>query len=389
MAVAIGHRRTGNAAVPPLIAHIIYRLDVGGLENGIVNLINAMPASHYRHVIICLTEYTDFRQRIRRPGVEVHALNKRDGKDLGVYVRLFRLLRALRPDIVHTRNLATVDCQLIAALAGVPARVHGEHGWDVIDVDGTNRKYNMLRRFMRRFVQRYIPLSVELSDWLKDTVRVRPERIARIYNGVDSDRFSPGGHELLDPARPIVIGTVGRMQTVKDQPTLARAFVQLTKNFPGMANRLRLTMVGDGELRKEVERIVGDAGLSALTILPGARPDVADQLRAIDIFVLPSTAEGISNTILEAMATGLPVVATRVGGNVELVAEGETGMLVPPSDPDALARAIGAYLQDPALARRHGAAGRERVLQDFSMSRMLRCYLDVYDGLLTARRAAA
>lgn len=378
-----------RSPVPPLIAHIIYRLDVGGLENGVVNLINAMPADRFRHAIICLTDYSDFRKRIRRPDVQVFALRKRDGKDFGVYARLFRLLRSLGPDIVHTRNLATLDCQFVAALAGVPGRVHGEHGWDVIDVDGTNRKYNLLRRFMRRFVRRYVPLSVELEEWLRKTVRVRPERIARIYNGVNTERFAPAQREILAAGQPIVIGTVGRMQTVKDQPVLARAFVRLNELFPAMRGHLRLTMIGDGSLRQEVERVIEQAGLQQQVSLPGAREDVPEQLRAMDIFVLPSIAEGISNTILEAMATGLPVVATRVGGNAELVVEGETGLLVPPSDTDALAKAIGVYVADPALARRHGAAGRNRVLRDFSMERMLDRYLAVYDDLVSVRPVAA
>lgn len=389
MAITLALRGSSDRTVPPLIVHIIYRLDVGGLENGVVNLINAMPADRFRHAIICLTDYSDFRKRIRRPDVQVFALRKRDGKDLGVYVRLFRLLRSLRPDIVHTRNLATLDCQFVAAVAGVPGRVHGEHGWDVIDVDGTNRKYNLLRRFMRRFVQRYIPLSVELDEWLRNTVRVRPERITRIYNGVNTERFAPAPREILASGQPTVIGTVGRMQTVKDQPALARAFVRLHELFPAMRGRLRLTMIGDGSLRQDVERVIEQAGLQQQASLPGAREDLPEQLRAMDIFVLPSIAEGISNTILEAMASGLPVVATRVGGNAELVVEGETGFLVPPSDTEALAKAIGIYLTDPGLARRHGAAGRNRVLRDFSMERMLGRYLAVYDDLLSLRRVVA
>jgi sugar transferase (PEP-CTERM/EpsH1 system associated) len=389
MALTLALRGGGNGNASPLIAHIIYRLDVGGLENGVVNLINAMPAERFRHAIICLTDFSDFRKRIRRPDVQVFALKKRDGKDLGSYWRLFRLLRSLAPEIVHTRNLATLDYQVVAALASVPGRIHGEHGWDMIDLDGTNRKYNLLRRFMRLFVLRYIPLSVELDGWLRETVHVSPERITRIYNGVNTERFAPARRELLAPDRPIVIGTVGRMQTVKDQPTLARAFVRLNEMFPSLRGRLRLTMIGDGALRKDVQRVIEQAGLQQQVNLPGACEDVPGQLRAMDIFVLPSIAEGISNTILEAMATGLPVVATRVGGNAELVVEGETGLLAPPSDPDALAKAIGMYVADPALARRHGAAGRNRVLRDFSMDRMLRRYLAVYDEVLTGRRVAA
>lgn len=139
-----------NSSRPPLVAHIIHRLDVGGLENGLVNIINRTPPERYRHAIICMIDYNPaFRARIRREGVECHALHKREGKDLGVYFRLRRLLSELRPDIVHTRNLSALEAQLPAWLAGVRCRVHGEHGRDVHDIDGRNRKYNLLRRALR------------------------------------------------------------------------------------------------------------------------------------------------------------------------------------------------------------------------------------------------
>ena len=138
-----GARTNGTV---PLIAHVIFRLDIGGLENGLVNLINHMPESRYRHAIICLQNYTDFRLRIRREDVPVFALNKAEGKDFHLYSQLWHLLRNIKPHIVHTRNLAALDCQFVAALAGVRARVHGEHGWDMMDLHGSNFKYNLLRR---------------------------------------------------------------------------------------------------------------------------------------------------------------------------------------------------------------------------------------------------
>ena len=113
---------------PPLIAHVIYRFGIGGLENGLVNLINNMPAGRYRHAIICLTDYTDFRNRLKSQDIPVIAVHKRDGKDFSAYVRLWKIFRKLRPDFVHTRNLGTVDVAIPAALAGVRYRIHGEHG---------------------------------------------------------------------------------------------------------------------------------------------------------------------------------------------------------------------------------------------------------------------
>lgn len=371
----------------PLIVHIIHRLDVGGLENGLVNLINRTP--QYRHAVICMTDYTEFSRRITHDAVTLYALDKREGKDFGAYVRLWGLLRRLRPNIVHTRNLAALEGQLPAALAGVPGRVHGEHGWDMHDLDGGNRKYRWLRRVYRLWVQRYIPLSRELERYLTQQIKVEAGKIVQIYNGVDTIRFHPGeaGREALPevgfaPPGTVVIGTVGRMQAVKDPLNLVRAFLHLLNREPSARQRLRLVMVGDGPLRREAQGLLEREGAADLAWLPGARDDIPQLLRGMDVFVLPSRAEGISNTILEAMACALPVVATRVGGNAELIAEGATGMLAPPADPVALAEAIAPYLTDPALRQRHGRAGRERVEQTFSIDSMVNKYVEVYESVL-------
>jgi len=373
----------------PLIAHIIFRLDVGGLENGVVNLINRTP--QYRHAVICMTEYTDFSRRITHDAVALYALHKRQGHDFGVYLRLWRILRRLRPAIVHTRNLAALEAQLPAFLAGVPGRVHGEHGWDVQDIDGSNPKYQWLRRFYRYLVQRYIPLSSELERYLRRQVRVAPARIARIYNGVDTARFHPaytGRHDLpvagFAPSDALVIGSVGRMQAVKDPLNLVYAFIELSHREHVGPERLRLAIIGDGPLRREALALLESAGLAERAWLPGARDDVADMLRCMDIFVLPSRAEGISNTILEAMASALPVVGTRVGGNSELIMEDVTGVTIPAADPLALADAIEKYLNDAPLRQQHGQAGRERVEQMFSMEEMVKKYVQVYDSVLAA-----
>ncbi len=384
----------GGAGGAPLIAHIIYRLDTGGLENGVVNLINAIPAERFRHAIICLTGYTEFRRRIRRSNVSVYALDKPPGNSPVTHFKLWRLLRQLRPDIVHTRNLAALEGLLPAALARVPVRIHGEHGRDVGDLDGSSLKGQRLRRLFKPFVHQYIALSKDLERYLLEKIGVPAARVAQLYNGVDTELFHParGGREPLpvhdstptDFASPdaFVIGTVGRMQAVKDQLTLARAFVHLLEIAPQARQRLRLVMVGDGPLRKQVAEILDQAGVGKLVWLAGERDDVPRVMRALDLFVLPSLAEGISNTILEAMASGLPVVATAVGGNPELVDEGRTGALVPSADPQAMAQAMLRYYADAAECRRQGLEARRTAEQDFSMTSMVNSYLAIYDRML-------
>jgi sugar transferase (PEP-CTERM/EpsH1 system associated) len=372
----------------PLIVHVIHRFGIGGLENGVVNLINHMPEERYRHAIVCLQGYTDFRKRLQRENVAIHDMAKRDGHDPGVYWRLFRIFRQLRPAIVHTRNLSAMEVQAVAALAGVPGRVHGEHGRDTYDLHGRNRKYNLLRRLVRPFIGHYIAVSQDLQNWLMSAVGVKRGNISQIYNGVDSIRFRPAQTPRAQLGPPgffdennIVIGSVGRMAAVKDYPNLVQAFLKLLHQAPTLRDRLRLLIVGEGAARDTCLRVMNQHGVGQLAWLPGERSDIPELMAAMDIFVLPSLGEGISNTILEAMATGLPVIATRVGGNPELVQEGITGRLVPPADPDALAQALLEYVRDDDRRHTHGRAAREIIDRQFSIPAMVQDYLSVYDRM--------
>ena len=378
---------------PPLVIHIIHRLGIGGLENGLVNLINHMPENRYRHAIICLKNSTDFRDRIKQQEIEVIELNKKEGKDFGLYGSVRNVLKRLGPDIVHTRNLSGLEYLIPAWFAGTKGRIHGEHGRDIYDLDGLNTKYTLLRKAINPFVHHYVALSVDLANWLNHSVGVHSDKITQIYNGVDIQRFSPrnGPHLFVGPegftsSGTMVVGTVGRMEPIKDQLTLIRAFLHLLDSEPKKRNYLRLVVIGDGSLRSEALRLLAEAKAKHLCWFPGERQDIPEILRSLDLFILPSLREGISNTILEAMASGLPVVATRVGGNPELVIEGETGMLVPPSDPIVMANAIRTYLDHPRLLKTHGQAGRKRVEQNFGMEKMVNGYMEVYDKVLNQKR---
>ena len=380
------------AAQPPLVVHLLHRFDTGGLENGVVNLINHMPADAYRHMVVALTSVTDFRQRLRRQDVRCIALNKGPGHGLRLYPALWRLLRQHRPAIVHTRNLAALEMQAAAWAARVPVRIHGEHGRDVGDLDGSSRHHQRLRRLYAPFVQRYVALSRDLENYLAGAVGIARGRITQIYNGVDTDRFAPAAGQAAAAisacpfARPghWLVGTVGRMATVKHQALLARAFVRARELNADFARQARLLMVGDGDQREAAQAILAAAGAADAAWLPGERADVVDVMRGLDCFVLPSLAEGISNTILEAMACGLPVVATDVGGNAELVVAGQTGRVVPTDNPQAMAEAILGLWRDPALCARMGSQGRRVVEQRFSLQAMVAAYQGLYDRQLAA-----
>ena len=385
----IDHRR-------PLIVHVVYRFDIGGLESGVVNLINRLPQASWRHAVVALTEVSPaFAKRVQRQDVQYLSLRKPPGHLLTLYPRLMRVFRELQPAIVHTRNLAALEAVVPAWAVGVPARIHGEHGRDAIDPDGTRRRYQWVRRAYSPFVSRYVAVSEDLERYLRDRVGIAADRIVQLYNGVDTERFHPVDKGTAIDGCPFgrpkhwLVGTVGRMDHVKDQSALARAFVLALRMHPGARDRMRLIMVGEGALRAESERILDDSGVRDLAWFAGERDDIAGIMRGLDCFVLPSRGEGISNTILEAMACALPVVATRVGGNTELVEDGLTGRIVPAADPLALAQAILGYFANPMLARRQGRAARHRVERTFSLDRMVDSYHQFYLAALRSGGQAA
>jgi sugar transferase (PEP-CTERM/EpsH1 system associated) len=391
------HRLPDNqTSQPPLIVHVIHHLGVGGMENGLVNLINHIPPERYRHAIVCLKGRSNSHKQITRDNIEIVTLNKREGKDLAIYPRLFKTLKRLQPDIVHTRNLGTMESQVVAAAAGIRARVHGEHGRDIFDLHGTNLKYNILRKAIKPFVAEFIAVSRDLEGWLASTVGVARDRISQVYNGVDSALFHPrsGPRTMAGPKGfftndAIVIGSVGRMAAVKDFPNLVRAFAMMIEKEPAARAELRLLIVGDGVDRQACMELIQKAGLQDQAWFPGERSDIAELMRAMDLFVLPSLGEGISNTILEAMCSGLPVVATRVGGNMELVRDGVTGKLAPPAEPGALADALLDYYRNVCMLARHGKAARQQIESSFTMDAMTKGYLAVYDKALEQARAGA
>ncbi len=383
---------------PPLIAHVVYRFDIGGLENGVVNLINRLPEQSWRHAVVALTEMsTEFMQRVQRPDVQYVSLRKSPGHLWKLYPRLVRVFRQLQPALVHTRNLAALEAVVPAWAAGIRTRIHGEHGRDSIDPDGARRRYQWVRRSYSPFVSRYVALSQDLERYLHQRVGIAAHRVVQIYNGVDTGRFHPVADARtaidgcpFEPPKHWLVGTVGRMDRVKDQSTLAHAFVLALRVKPEARDRMRLIIVGEGVMRAEAERILRDGGAHDLVWFAGARNDIAHIMRGLDCFVLPSRGEGISNTILEAMACALPVVATRVGGNAELVEDGVSGQLVPAADPHTLAQAILDYFAQPELGRQHGHAARHRVEQNFSLDRMVDRYHQLYLAeLRNDRRAAA
>lgn len=358
------------------------------MENGLVNLINNLPASKYRHAIVCVENFSDFRYRIKNRDVEIIPLYR---SKIGVWhVRreIYRLCRCLKPAIVHSRNLSGLDALLPARLAGVRHCIHGEHGWDVDNIDGKNLKQILLKRLHSPLINQYITVSKNLQAHLIDQVGINPSDITQIYNGVDTEKFRPRTtkhYDLLPPAFRnddlVLIGTVGRIQPVKDQSALLKSFYNLLIQRPELRSRLRLVIVGNGPLLPDLKLLAESLNISDITWFSGSLDAVSEVLQCIDVFVLPSLNEGISNTILEAMSTGIPVIASNVGGNVELVQDHISGRLFPAGNIDTLTQLLMDYSLDARLRKNHGNAAREIAIEKYSLSAMMSQYAKIYDRM--------
>jgi sugar transferase (PEP-CTERM/EpsH1 system associated) len=361
-----------------VVFHLIYRFDVGGLESVLANLINTLPTENFKHVIVSLTNSSvQMKSRIHVENVEFIDLHKQSGNDPKIHFTLWKLFRQYHPQILHSYNIAALEYQFIAFLAGVPSRIHAEHGRDIFDLDGSNKKYQIFRRVLNPFIHYWIPVSQELASWLKQTVKIPEAKIKLIYNGIDLNLYKP-----VVRAQKVVftVGTVGRAVPVKNQLMLIQAVELLLKQHPHLQNKLRLIIVGDGELLPKLHAYIDENQLQDNIELLGERNDIYDILKTLDLFVLPSLAEGIALTLLEAMASGLPIIATNVGGNPELIESGVNGQLIPSENTKALADSILYYVNNFPCCEKQGIASRKKVETYFNLQAMTKNYFDIYDG---------
>lgn len=367
-------------AIPIKVLHVLHAFSAGGLENGLVNIINGSP-EHLSHELCFLSQGGDFLNRLRRD-CTYHELGKPDRNDFGILLKLRDLFARRDIDIIHTRNWAAFDGVLAAFLAPRPRLIHGEHGRDFEDPRGLNSRRNFMRKMFSLRVKKFVAVSRDLYRWLSDTVRIPKSKLVLIPNGVDVERFHAHRdwelrHGLGIAPDEFVVGTIGRLDPIKNHEGLIQA-VRLINEGP---QKVRLVIVGDGPRRPLLETLLRQLPSTPKPLLVGYRSDVERFYGLFDLFVLNSYAEGMSNTLLEAMASALPIICTAVGGNVELVADQIHGKHVIPGDSESLARVIREYLDSPELRLRQGSNSRSFVEQNYSMARMVERYTDLYQTL--------
>ena len=362
------------AGAPPVrLLFLVTTFDRGGTEKIITQLARCLPRNRYAVAVAALQGRSGrIAAELTATGVPTHDLRMQTKLDLGGALRLRALLKRERIEILYSFLFhANLMARLMGGWGGPPVRVCAERiaGWE-----GPMRR--LLNRLTAGLATHVVAVSEAVRDETARTLRVAPERIAVIPNGVNTHAFAPASRPVEAP----VIGCTGRLHAKNGHPTLLDAFAAIRQAVP----EARLLLVGDGPERGSLERAVSRLGWGEAVTFAGEQADVRPWLHRMAVYVQPSISEGMSNSILEAMACGLPVVATRVGGTPEVVEDGISGLLVPPKDPAALATALVALLGHPARRAAMGAAGRDRVATRFSEADMIRRTTAFLDALVTA-----
>lgn len=374
--------------MPLRIFFLVDSFNTGGTETQAVELALRLDPTRYRATLGCLRDEGPLRARLEGSGLQVIEFHPRGGvKSAGGVYQLLRLaafLRKERFEVVHAHDLWSNLLAVPAArLAGTPVIISSRR--DLSDGEW----YTARNRRMLRYVQRLSTVILANSEMVReDLLRVDafpPGKIRVVHNGVDASRFRvranredlfPGlrGFKLV-----VVVGNMHR--DVKGHPWLIRAASAVVRKFP----TVRFLLAGDGEMRPAFERMAQEAGVKQHVLFLGHRPDIPEVLSCCDIGVLASTAEGLPNAVLEYLAAGLPTIATLVGGSLEVIRDGLTGLLVPPRDENSLGCAILRLLEDPQLAATLARAGRQHVEENFSFDRLLSNVSELYSELLGRR----
>lgn len=356
---------------PLHICHVVLSLEPGGLENGVVNVVNGLDRDRFRSSICCVRRTGAFASRVRSD-VAIESMNTQGGNSPRTVLRLAKLFRSWGVDIVHTRNAEPFFFGILGArLAGVTTVIHSEHGRTFPG----RRTRAVAQRWLLKGADAAFTVSKRLRTDLVKELGISEDRFEVLYNGVDNAAFQNKEVSRIasDHDRPIRIGSVGRLVAVKNYPLLLNAFARLTVSQP-----VQLILAGDGPERGALEALAQRLGIVGRIEFMGHRDDIASMLKTLDVFVLPSVSEGMSNTLLEAMAAEVPVLASDVGGNGEIIESEKSGLLFKSESIEHAVAQLTRLCCSEQLRRSLAKQGAERARSDFSINAMLKRYESLY-----------
>ncbi|MCX5679740.1 MAG: glycosyltransferase [Candidatus Omnitrophica bacterium] len=369
------------------IMYVVHSLGVGGVEKLVYNMIERSARYDIEPIVCCLDHSGLWGEELKRKGFKVFDLNRKEGIDLKVVKKLRAILKEERPDIAHAHQYTPYFYTILSVFwFHGPKIVFTEHGRFFPDrMSGKRVIFNQIAML---FTGAIIGVCEFSKRSLIKYEKFPGDRIEVIYNGVRPEEFSIDSDISLNKislslnANNKIIGTVGRLCKEKNYSMLIRAFGEIKRHLKDA----KLLIVGDGELRGELENSARNENVENEVLFLGERRDIPELMKVFDVFVLSSDLEAASLVLLEAMASGVPVVATNVGGNPELVLDGVTGLLAPKNDHQKFGEAVVDILQDPDRAKKMGKAGRTRVIEKFSFDRMVNEYVEVYRSLISCKK---
>ena len=363
---------------PVRVVHVLPNLSTGGMERLLIEMLRHTDRSRVASRVLCIGAEGTLACEAVALGVPVDALNLGTGRHPRLPFSLAAYFRQHEIDVIHTHGpYAHLYSALATRLAGRTPLVHTKHGF----LWPPTRRRLWQNRLANSLSSRVIAVSADLRKRAQSAESIRADKIQLVYNGIDTARFRSPAPVADD--RPPTIVMVARLSSEKDFDSLFRAMLLLKQRKLDC----RLKIVGDGFMRAEVHKLRDQIGVADVVELLGNRDDVDTQLAEARVFVLSTNTEGLSISLLEAMAASLPVVATAVGGNPEVVVDGQTGFLVPQKSPDVLAEKLAWLIEHPSEAAAMGRAGRERVEQHFDVRQTVREYEQMYLELAPQARS--
>ena len=329
----------------------------------------------------------EFLKEISNSECHIFSLNKKPGNNVNIPLKIARYCRQNNISIIHSLGWATYAEGLIAAKLASKRFIFSYRGKTIEDTVHIPKRRIMAQRFFALLCDQILTNSNVSRQEYAQYIGISAAKISVVYNGVNINKFTPEKSNRSDlknqlgiSDNDIVVGSVARFDPVKNIPELVRAFSGLNKN---KHPNCKLLVIGDGPDRKFIDSLIKTSGIKNSVILPGMKRNIPDWLRIMDIYVQPSIFENIPNAILEAMATGLPVVATDVGGVKEVLKEGQTGILVPLGNTKSMTNAIGSLVNDLELRKKMGVQGRSLACTKYSIEKMVSEYENTYKGLLS------
>jgi sugar transferase (PEP-CTERM/EpsH1 system associated) len=357
------------------VCHIILRLDIGGLERVLINLINSL-SSNFTHTIICLETSSAFEQLLNKP-VDIIELNKRPGREFSTHWAIFKWLIKNKPDVVQTYNLPSIEYQALSWLTFRRIRIHAEHGREIDDIDGNNRKRNLLRKISLPFVNQVVSVSTDLTFWLTNSLHVKKRKITQISNGIDTGVFS-SAEKLHDS---FVVGAVGRIDEVKNHGILIELCKYLEVNNSNVYEQIKFEIVGDGPELSRMRALVTQNNLSNKINFSGKSLKIVDKLNSFSLFLQPSKYEAMPMTVLEAMSCQLPIIASDVGGVSNVISHGVNGLLFNVHNLHELADQVIELFENKSKRDFLALNARKDVVCNYSCNAMANNYKKLYESV--------